>query len=40
MFHIVVCAKAVPDPQQACNVKIDPDTKTLMRCDVPMVLNQ
>ena len=40
MFHIVVCAKAVPDPQQACNVKIDPVTKTLMRCDVPMVLNQ
>ena len=39
MFHIVVCAKAVPDPQQACNVKIDPQTKTLMRCDVPMVLN-
>jgi electron transfer flavoprotein beta subunit len=40
MFHIVVCAKAVPDPGQACNVKIDPTTKTLMRCDVPMVLNQ
>ena len=40
MFHIVVCAKAVPDPQQACNIKIDPDTKTLMRCNVPMVLNQ
>ena len=39
MFHIVVCAKAVPDPQQACNVKIDPHTKTLTRCDVPMVLN-
>ncbi len=40
MFHIVVCAKAVPDPQQACNIKIDPVTKTLLRCDVPMVLNQ
>ncbi len=40
MFHIVVCAKAVPDPKQACNIKIDPVTKTLMRCDVPMVLNQ
>lgn len=40
MFHIIVCAKAVPDPQQACKIKIDPDTKTLMRCDVPMVLNQ
>ncbi len=40
MFHIVVCVKAVPDPQQACNIKIDPVTKTLLRCDVPMVLNQ
>ncbi len=40
MFHIVVCAKAVPDPKQVCNIKIDPVTKTLMRCDVPMVLNQ
>jgi electron transfer flavoprotein alpha/beta subunit len=39
MFHIVVCAKAVPDPKQACKVKIDPVSKTLMRCEVPMVLN-
>jgi electron transfer flavoprotein beta subunit len=39
MFHIVVCVKAVPDPQQACNIKIDPETKTLLRCDVPFVLN-
>ncbi|MDH3884918.1 MAG: electron transfer flavoprotein subunit beta/FixA family protein, partial [Desulfobacterales bacterium] len=29
----------VPDPKEACNIKIDPDTKTLMRCDVPLVLN-
>ena len=39
MFKIVVCIKAVPDPKEACNIKIDPGTKTLMRCDVPMVLN-
>jgi electron transfer flavoprotein alpha/beta subunit len=39
MFNIVVCVKAVPDPKEACNIKIDPHTKTLMRCDVPMVVN-
>lgn len=39
MLKIVVCVKAVPDPKEACNIKIDPVTKTLMRCDVPLVLN-
>ena len=39
MINIVVCVKAVPDPQQACNIRIDPVTKTLMRCEVPLVLN-
>jgi electron transfer flavoprotein beta subunit len=39
MLNIVVCVKAVPDPKEACNIKIDPDTKTLMRCDVPFVIN-
>ncbi len=39
MLKIVVCVKAVPDPNEACNIKIDPDTKTLKRCDVPMVIN-
>jgi len=39
MFHVVVCVKAVPDPQKACNIKIDPVTKTLTRCDAPMVMN-
>ncbi len=39
MLNIVVCVKAVPDPNEACNIKIDPDTKTLLRCDVPMVIN-
>ena len=39
MQKIVVCVKAVPDPKKACDIKIDPKTKTLLRCDVPMVLN-
>jgi len=39
MLNIVVCVKAVPDPKQACNIKIDPHSKTLMRCDVPLVVN-
>jgi electron transfer flavoprotein alpha/beta subunit len=39
MLKIVVCVKAVPDPKEACNLKIDPKTKTLLRCDVPMVVN-
>ena len=39
MLNIVVCVKAVPDPKEACSIKIDPDTKTLLRCDVPMVVN-
>jgi hypothetical protein len=39
MLNIVVCAKAVPDPKEACNIKIDPHTKTLLRCDVPLVIN-
>jgi len=39
MLKIVVCMKAVPDPKEACNIKIDPQTKTLLRCDVPMVIN-
>jgi electron transfer flavoprotein beta subunit len=39
MFNIVVCAKAVPDPEDAANIKIDPATKTLTRGKVSMVLN-
>ena len=39
MLNIVVCVKAVPDPKEACNIKIDPHTKTLLRCDVPLVVN-
>jgi len=39
MLKIVVCVKAVPDPKEAHKIKIDPVTKTLMRRDVPLVLN-
>jgi electron transfer flavoprotein beta subunit len=39
MLKIIVCVKAVPDPKEACNIKIDPQTKTLLRCDVPLVVN-
>ena len=39
MLKIVVCVKAVPDPKEACNIKIDPETKTLLRCDAPLVVN-
>ena len=39
MQKIVVCVKAVPDPKEACKIKIDPATKTLLRCEVPMVVN-
>jgi len=37
---IIVCVKAVPDPQKASEIKIDPRTKTLTRADIPFVLNQ
>ena len=33
MIKIVVCVKAVPDPKEACKIKIDPDTKTLLRVE-------
>jgi electron transfer flavoprotein beta subunit len=39
-MNIVVCVKAVPDPREICKIRIDPATKTLMRCDVPLVINQ
>ena len=38
-MNIVVCVKAVPDPREICKIRIDPATKTLMRCDVPLVIN-
>lgn len=39
MYNIVVCIKAVPDPKQADQIRIDPTTKTLKRSEVPLVLN-
>ncbi len=39
MYNIVVCMKAVPDPKQADQIRIDPVTKTLKRSEVPLVLN-
>jgi len=39
MLRIVVCVKAVPDPEEASNIRIDPVTRTLTRCDIPLVMN-
>ncbi|MDM8537389.1 electron transfer flavoprotein subunit beta/FixA family protein [Desulfobacterales bacterium HSG17] len=39
MLNIVVCIKAVPDPAKADSIKIDPVKMTLIRKDIPMVLN-
>jgi len=39
MLKIAVCVKAVPDPNKADKVKIDPKTKTLNRIDIPLVIN-
>ncbi len=38
-MNIVVCIKAVPDPEKADQIKIDPETGTLIRTDIPVVLN-
>ncbi|NJD59686.1 MAG: electron transfer flavoprotein subunit beta [Anaerolineales bacterium] len=39
MLKIVVCVKAVPDPNKADKVRIDPKTKRLNRVDIPLVIN-
>ncbi len=39
MLKIVVCVKAVPDPEQADKIKIDPVTKTLPRMGIPLTIN-
>jgi electron transfer flavoprotein alpha/beta subunit len=39
MLRIVVCVKAVPDPKKASEISIDPVTRTLLRCDIPLVMN-
>jgi electron transfer flavoprotein alpha/beta subunit len=39
MLKIVVCVKAVPDPNKADKVRIDPKTKNLNRLNIPLVIN-
>ncbi len=39
MLSIVVCVKAVPDLNEAGKIRIDPETKTLTRHDIPLVIN-
>lgn len=39
MLNVVVCVKAVPDPKEADQIRIDPVTKALTRGEVPLVLN-
>jgi electron transfer flavoprotein alpha/beta subunit len=39
MLNVVVCVKAVPDPKEADQIRIDPVTKALTRGNVPLVLN-
>lgn len=38
-MNVVVCVKAVPDPNEADKVRIDPLTKSLKRVDIPLVMN-
>ncbi len=38
-MKIVVCIKAVPDPDKADQIVIDPKTRTLVRHNIPMVIN-
>jgi electron transfer flavoprotein beta subunit len=39
VLEIFVCIKAVPDPDEADKIKIDPVSKTLTREEIPLVLN-
>ena len=39
MLSIVVCVKAVPDPQDADKIRVDPVTKALPRHEIPLVIN-
>jgi electron transfer flavoprotein alpha/beta subunit len=39
MFKIAVCIKAVPDPELAKKIKIDPKTGSLIRTNIPLVIN-
>jgi electron transfer flavoprotein beta subunit len=39
MLRIVVCVKAVPNPEEAEKIKIDPITKALPRNNIALVIN-
>ncbi len=39
MLRIVVCVKAVPDPNQESKLKIDPISQSIQRGNVPLVIN-
>jgi electron transfer flavoprotein beta subunit len=39
MLSIVVCVKAVPDPEAADKIRVDPVAKALPRHEIPLVLN-
>ena len=39
MLRIIVCVKAVPDPESAKKIKLDPVTKSLPRQDISLVIN-
>ena len=38
-LKIAVCIKSVPDPDHYDNIRIDPETKTLIRTGIPSVIN-
>ncbi len=38
-MRIVVCLKPVPDPKQWSKLRLDPETKTLIRAGIPMIIN-
>jgi electron transfer flavoprotein beta subunit len=38
-MKVVVCVKAVPDPNKADGIRIDLATKSLKRVDIPLVIN-
>jgi electron transfer flavoprotein alpha/beta subunit len=39
MYRIIVCVKAVPDPDQEHRIKIDPISRNILHGDVPLVIN-
>jgi electron transfer flavoprotein beta subunit len=39
MLNVIVCVKAVPDPDEEHQLRIDPASGALLRGDVPLVVN-